>query len=266
LILPLDSLVDSARYPIGGTGPAAYETVVARGRAALAAEGFCALPRFVHPATLARMVQEAVSAIPHGYRRDQQLTAYDSDTLVGLPAGHTARRTHPYRMRVIAQDRLPEDGAILSLYREAALSAFIADLLQEPALHCCADPLVSCTVTVLDPGDEHGWHFDSNDFVASLLLQPAASGGSFEFAPALRSEEDENYDAVESVFDGDRSFLRTPAVDAGTLMLFRGKYALHRVSPVAGDRPRLIALLSFDRRPDMVFPVDTRLAAVGRAH
>lgn len=265
MAFPLASLVDLECHPIDRPDSAAYRSLVARGQASLAESGFCALPGFIQPAALEEMAREASIAAVHGYRRDQFLAAYDPDVVAALPADHVASRTHPYRMRVIAQDRLPAAGAILSLYNEDALPNIIADLLGEPALYRCADALVSCTVTVLDPGDEHGWHFDSNDFVASLLLQAADEGGQFEFVPSLRSENDENYGAVERIYDGDRTTVRAPAIAAGTLMLFQGKYALHRVSPVQGRQSRLIALFSFDRRPDMVFPTETKIAAVGRA-
>jgi hypothetical protein len=36
---------------------------------------------------------------------------------------------------------------------------------------------------------------------------------------------------------------------AGALVLFRGRYALHRVTPVEGARPRLLAALSYDPEP-----------------
>jgi UDP-N-acetylenolpyruvoylglucosamine reductase len=47
----------------------------------------------------------------------------------------------------------------------------------DPATRRVADPLLSCTVTYLAEGDQHGWHFDGNDFVVSLLLQAPESGG-----------------------------------------------------------------------------------------
>jgi len=262
---PLESLIDLDRYPIDRPGTPAYAALVETGRAALDDSGYCAVPDLLRPTALNEMAAEARAALPHGYRRDQQLAAYHSVDIADLPDDHPARRRHPYCMRVIAQDDLPADGAILSLYRSDALAVFIASLLREPALFRCTDPLVSCTVTALEPGDQHGWHFDSNDFVASLLLQSAEIGGAFEFAPGIRHDDNPNYAAIARIYDGERSLLQATQVSAGTLVLFRGKYALHRVSQVGGSRPRLMALFSYDRRPDMVFPEQTRLAAVGRA-
>ena len=50
----------------------------------------------------------------------------------------------------------------------------------------------------------------------------------------------------------------------GTLALFRGTRSLHRVSPVVEGPTRLIALLSFDRDPGMVFPAKAQLNNTGR--
>jgi hypothetical protein len=58
--------------------------------------------------------------------------------------------------------------------------------------------------------------------------------------------------------------LKRKKVTPGTLMLFCGHRALHRVSPVVGARERIIALFSYDRRPEMNFPASTRRNAVGR--
>jgi hypothetical protein len=49
--------------------------------------------------------------------------------------------------------------------------ARIAQMLDEPALFPLADPVMGCTSTVMYEGDTHGWHFDLNDFVVSILLQ-----------------------------------------------------------------------------------------------
>ena len=89
------------------------------------------------------------------------------------------------------------------------------------------------------PGDEQGWHFDDNEFVISLLLQKPAQGGEFEYVPMIRS-------------------------DPGTLALFRGTRSLHRVSPVGQGPTRLIALLSYDARPGMVFPPAVQRNNTGR--
>ena len=86
----------------------------------------------------------------------------------------------------------------------------------------------------------------------TLLLQAAQEGGAFEFVPAIRSESEENLAQVAAAIEDRHPGVVRPAREAGTLTVFRGMYALHRVSAVAGNRPRITAVLSYDTRPDRI--------------
>jgi hypothetical protein len=66
------------------------------------------------------------------------------------------------------------------------------------------------------------------------------------------------------VLRGGRDRVKTVRVEAGTLMMFCGKYSVHRVSPVQGARPRMIALFSYDKRPDKMFSDATAARVFGR--
>ena len=110
----------------------------------------------------------------------------------------------------------------------------------------------------MEPGDEFGWHYDTNDGAVSLVLQSAEEGGDFEYAPLIRNEADENYDQVGAIFSGEE----TPDVadaPAGTFILFMGRRSLHRVAPIGKSRrSRQTLLFSYDRQPGMVFPEKIR--------
>ena len=101
----------------------------------------------------------------------------------------------------------------------------------------------------MEQGDEFGWHYDTNDGAVSLVLQSAEEGGDFEYAPLIRSETNENYNQVGSIFSGEE----TPDVadaPAGTFILFMGRRSLHRVSQVGKSRQsRQTLLFSYDRQP-----------------
>lgn len=258
----LASLVDLDRYPI--SDPARRSALVKRGREQLEAESCVALDGFLLPGVAEAMADEARETVPRAYRRDRQYTAYVKPGGEELPDSHPTRRFFWNRQHIVPTDILPSDGLILSLYRREELTRLVADILGEPVLHRVADPLMSCNVTVLGEGDEHGWHFDGNDFVVSLLLQAPERGGAFEFAPYIREEGNENYEVVAAAMDGRPGLVRSKSVAPGTLMIFCGRRALHRVSPVSGSRPRLIALFSYDRKPGMVWGPEARLRAVGR--
>ncbi|MGE0210121.1 MAG: hypothetical protein AB7S41_00320 [Parvibaculaceae bacterium] len=258
----LARLLDLDRYPIHD--PASRTELVEEGRRQLEAESCVVLPGFLAPGVADAMSEEAMRTVPQAYRRDRQYTAYTRAGGTDLPDSHPTRRFFWNRQHIVPTDILPASGLILSLYGRDELTRLVADILGEPALHRVADPLMSCNVTVLGEGDEHGWHFDGNDFVVSLLLQAPEQGGAFEFAPYIREEGNENYDAVAAAMDGKPGLVRQKSVTPGTLMIFCGRRALHRVSPVSGRRPRLIALFSYDRQPDMVWGPEARLRAVGR--
>lgn len=255
-------MIDRRRYDLDDT--AARHAIVAEGRRQLRAGGFAALPGFVTPAAAAAMAEEGLATLPQAHRRDRMLGAYDIEPGPDMAADHPVRRRHPYRMHVTATDLLPPAGMIRSLYERDDMTELVADLLEETSLHRCADPLLSCAVTIMGEGDQHGWHFDSNDFVVTLLLQKPEQGGDFEFCPGIRSDADQNFAGVAAAMDGAALGLRCPCVEAGTLMLFRGKQSIHRVTPVAGPRRRVIAIFSYDRMPGMMFSERTRLQAVGR--
>ena len=97
------------------------------------------------------------------------------------------------------------------------------------------------------------------------MIQPAEAGGLYEYAPAIRSADEENFAAVDRVIDGGRDGVRTLDMDAGALVLFRGRYALHRVTPVEGATPRLLAVLSYDTKPGRMLTEHTRRIFYGRA-
>ena len=160
---------------------------------------------------------------------------------------------------------LPKAGLLRTLYADETLTRRIAQILNENALFQLADPVMACTATVMYDGDSHGWHFDLNDFVVSILLQAPEAGGTFDFAPNIRNEEEENYAAVSAAIDGNSESVRSIKVESGTLLIFCGRRSLHRVPPVCGKVPRVIALFSFDRKPGIRYGSDVYSRVVGRS-
>jgi len=256
----LADIVDTKQYLEGER----REQTVDRCRRAMADFGSATLDSFVLPDALAEMVREANSVFRQAYRRENDYTAYTADEAVG-DASHPTRRTHRYALDAVANDHLDPSGAMSVLYRDPTFVRFIADVLQEPELHPLGDPMLGLTLTYLSDGDEHGWHFDRNDFVVSLLLQGAEEGGVFEFAPFVRSEEDPNFDAVAKIMDGETARLQRIRATPGTLAIFAGKRSLHHVSPVSGATRRIMALLSYDRVPNLVHEDAVHMRTFGRA-
>jgi hypothetical protein len=258
---PPRDLVDLARYRLDD--PVARAELVARSREEVASSSCVILPGFVRDDAVRRMAAEATSLRSRAYRRDDAVTPYGPPNL-DLPADDPRRMVTRNAMHVLAADQMATDGDITRLYRWDGLTRLVADVMGEPTLFRVLDPLFNCNVTLLGEGDTHHWHFDSNDFVISLLLQSAEAGGDFEFAPHIRSPDDENYTGVAQVLLGRSERVKGIQVEAGTLMMFCGKYSVHRVSPVQGKRPRVIALFSYDRLPDKMFSDASARRVFGR--
>ena len=94
-------------------------------------------------------------------------------------------------------------------------------------------------LAVMLEGDALGWHFDQTDFVVSLAIQSSDAGGDFENVQRLRWVDgggiDERYDTVAGVLAGDApELVTTVPMTPGTLMLFEGRWSLHRVTPSRG--------------------------------
>ena len=257
-------LVDLARYPLldNGRRPA----LVAAARADMAATGSTVLPGFLTPAGVSALLTEALVLAPQAHRRQEPLGAYpDAPTGIRDPS-HPVRRRSAYRMGVIATDQLAPEGPLLALHAWPPLLRLVADILQMPELHPVADPMMRCNLTFLGDGDEHGWHFDGNDFVVSLMIQPAETGGEFEFAANIRTADRPNYAGVRQVMDGVAGTTRRIRAEAGALALFRGRRSLHRVTRVRGTRLRIIALLSYHETPGLVNGPDAQRRVFARAY
>ena len=249
-----DVAVDLDRYPL--FDPVARAAIVDRAQRSLADTGSAILPGFLRPDAIVTMADAAGALYDVAHRRDRMLGAYTHEPEGWMDDDHPVRRTSPYRMHVIATDQFDPSDPVLRLYEWDPLLELVRDILDLPELHRLTDPLMRCNLTFIGDGDQHGWHFDANDFVVSLLLQSGEEGGAFEFAPGVRTEDDENYDGVRAVMDEEPGTTRLLAIEPGTLVLFQGRRALHRVTPVRGDRTRIIALFSYDERAETSYGPD----------
>jgi hypothetical protein len=129
-------------------------------------------------------------------------------------------------------------------------------------------------LAVMRDGDQLGWHFDQTDFVVSLAIQSSDGGGHFENVQRLRWTDeagaaghiDERYDEVAAVLAGETDErVTTVPMEPGTLMLFEGRWSLHRVSPVTGPTPRHVALFGYDTEPGTMSSELLKLIRYGRA-
>lgn len=247
-------IVDLQRYPIADLDAPAGRTLVDTCRRDLAEQSICTLPGFIRPDAMPALIAEAQALETKCYRNDNLRTPYSWMCNSGFAPDHPRSQVFQNRSGLVLTDQFPGDGPIETLYRWDALTKFVRELLGFATLYRSACPHLSLNLGVEHEGDQFGWHFDTNDGVVSLLLQEPDTGGQFEFAPYIRAEDDENYAEVARLFAGEPGIARRSLMNAGTFVLFNGRRSCHRVTPVeATTKPRLIALLSYDKRPGMVF-------------
>jgi hypothetical protein len=155
--------------------------------------------------------------------------------------------------------------AIDVLFRSEALTQFIRDALETESVYCYADPLAGLTANILDPGQQFAWHFDTNDFAVTALIDEADDGGLFEYVPMTRTPDDESFEKIQQVLDGDRTKVKTLDLRAGDLQIFRGRHSLHRVTRVpASSKPRHAAIFAYTAEPGVIGRVERTRQLFGR--
>lgn len=248
-----DSVVNIARYPVHLSGTRALAEVVTGIRSALDADGCAVLPGFLTADGLSALTGEARDRIERVYYSpERRCNVYFDDGDTTLAPEHPRNRFLPRTNGFITADCFGPETCSRELYAWAPLASFLARCLGRDELFVYDDPVSNMIVNVSRQGQEFNWHFDTNEFTITLLLQAAETGGDFEYVPALRTPTDERYDAVGRVLDGDRSDVRKLNLQPGDLQLFLGRYALHRVSPCHGETPRLLLIMSFTEVPGVI--------------
>jgi hypothetical protein len=243
--------VDLERYPIATDG-AARDALVSRLHAALAADGCTVLKGFVRAERLGELVDECDRVAVHGHRNFSRTNAYFTQDRPELPASHPLRRFYDRSNAFVPADNFGPHSILRAIYEWPPFAPFVQATLGEARFYRYADPLADVIVNLAEAGNGFPWHFDTNNYTVTLAIQNAAAGGDFEYSPHLRSPTDENYAGVEAVLDGDTRLIRRLRLEPGDLQIFKGRYSLHRVTPLAGARPRYVAIFSFVEEPGMV--------------
>jgi hypothetical protein len=245
------SIVDLDRYPLADLHAPAARAVIDDARRSLAERGVAAFPGFVRADAIAQIASDALALRPHAHLEDVWGTPYLDLPDESFPEGHPRRTSVRSLTWVLAYDLVPASSPARVLYECDALTELLAEVLERRPLYRMADPLGALNVTLMEEGHVQGWHYDSTDFVVSLAVQASDAGGEFECARTIRSADDEHYDDVASVLAGNApDRVEVYPMTPGTLMVFMGRYSIHQVAPVGGDRPRVVALFGYDTAPD----------------
>ena len=255
-------LINLERYPIHRDGPA-RAALLAGVQEDLARDGCAVLKGFLTPDGIAALTQEAISVAGKGHKSFSRTNAYFTEDDPSLPHDDPRRQFFERSNAFIAADNFAKHGPLRQVHDFEGFDQFIQDCLQEEKFYRYADPLADVIINMADEGNGFPWHFDTNNFTVTLAIQNAEAGGAFEYAPGIR-EGEENFAEVKRVLEGTSEKVTVLELEPGDLQLFRGRYSLHRVAPLSGDRPRFVAIFSYVEEPGMVGSVTRTKQLYGR--
>ncbi|GBL21141.1 hypothetical protein EMGBS4_12010 [Acidimicrobiaceae bacterium] len=243
--------IDLVRYPIEENG-SARKALVEASNSAVQESGCVVLKGFLRAERISELVHECDRVEMYGHRNFTRTNPYFLKDREDLPTSHPLRRFYDRSNAFVPADNFGNNSILRAIFEWPAFSPFIKQVLGEEKFFPYADPLADVTVNLAEQGGGFPWHFDTNNYTVTLAIQNAEHGGDFEYSPMVRSTTEENYEVVEKVLDGDKDLIRTLKLEPGDLQIFKGRYSLHRVTPLSGVRKRYVAIFSYVAEPGMV--------------
>lgn len=262
----ISELIDFDLYPLDKPQSTAYKNALNDARAQLHLDGCAVIKNLLRPTAIEVISQEII---------ERKSTTHFSTSKMN-PYFHTTKNTqypdhHPVNTFIerssgfIPGDSWDSSLAIDVLFRSDLLTNFIRDSLETESVHCYADPLAGLTANILDPGQQFAWHFDTNEFAVTAMIDEADEGGLFQYVPMIRNPEDEAFEKIQQVLDGDLASVKTLELHAGDLQIFRGRHSLHRVTRVPQtSKPRHAAIFAYTAEPGVIGRVERTKQLFGR--
>ncbi|HIG37130.1 MAG TPA: 2OG-Fe(II) oxygenase [Oceanospirillaceae bacterium] len=255
----LNQIINSLDHPLNSTG---YRQ---KCLAQLNIAGVLVMKNFLLPEALKAVVTEGKDNQHLAFYTKSGHNVYLTPKDSALGDDHTHNQWVQSSKGCITDDQIGPHSALRTLYDADDLKSFLAFVLNEQQLHPYADSLSSINLHYASEGQELGWHFDNSSFAITLLVQSPTAGGQFEYVTKLRdsNQGDMNYEGVQQVLNGDIKG-QNLAVNAGDLVLFRGRDALHRVTPTEGDTTRMLVVLAYNSEPNVELSESARMTFYGR--
>ncbi len=257
--MDIETIVNTESYPLADQDfrSSCHET--------LNRTGVILMRRFIKPVIVEAIRREGEERKHLAYFCRQEHNVYLTPPDEDYPADHTRNRIVVSSKGCITDDVIPAESPLRTLYDSEVFRGFLCSVLDESSLHEYADPLSSINLHYAESGQELGWHFDNSSFAVTLMIQEPEKGGAFEYVGGMRDADrgEMNFGGVERVLNGDILPERLN-MDAGALVLFRGRNAIHRVAPVEGSRTRMLVVLAYNSEPGISLSESARMTFFGR--
>lgn len=255
----LDNVINAVQHPIED------ECFRLSSKQQLDEQGVLVLTDFLSEQAIEQIVKEGVKRQSQAFYSVSGHNVYLRDHDPAHPAQHPRNMQVSSSKGCITDDQIAADSPLRVLYDSDDFRQFLACVLGEEKLYSYADPLSSINLHYADQGQELGWHFDESSFAITLLLQSPEAGGCFEYIKNMRDADcgEMNYTGVSQVLSGERISQKL-VVKAGTLVMFRGRNAIHRVTPVQGETTRMLVVFAYNSQPDIKLSKTARMTFYGR--
>lgn len=264
-------IIDLEHYPIMDLDSESYKALVQKCKEQFSDAVSCHLPGFIKPTAISAILSEIekkfhlanlYSVYRGAYNReDPRSLAHMVSLMPDDPRAKPQRRHQLW----LGTDDLSHKNLLKEIYNWNNLTRFVGDVLGEPSFYTIDDPLMKILVNIHRDGDELGWHVDSHDYAVTILLQPAYQGGLYQYVP-LTGPGGENFDYAAKLLAGDDSRVCNVPMQAGSMVIFRGRDTLHRVTPVKGNQIRVLALFSYEIVPGRTYGASFRRNLLNREH
>mmetsp|Transcript_48071 Transcript_48071/g.75066 ORF Transcript_48071/g.75066 Transcript_48071/m.75066 type:complete len:271 (+) Transcript_48071:32-844(+) len=253
-----DQIVDLKQHPIL-TSEYANEC-----QKELDESGVLVLQGFLTNQALHSLQEEARQARPSAFFCSRNHNVYLKDPDPDFPQSHIRNLEIVSNKGCICHDQVPKESPLRTLYEWPEFRQFLVDVLGTK-IYEYEDPLSSINVNYYEDGQELGWHFDNASFAVTLMVQHPAKGGEFQYRKNVRNADagDQGYEIADSVVSGSLE-CETLSMPAGTLVLFRGRNSIHRVTPVVGSPARILVTLNYNTEPGVSLSEVARMTFFGR--
>lgn len=263
--LAIHDVIDLDRYPLDTLDSTEGQALLESCRSHLQKTGACQLPGLFRPAAVESLVAEATvmreEAFSSNRSHNVYLEAFEDEATAADPRAMRQRSSK----KTLPWDFIDENSPLRTAYEWDGLTNFIAQVMELDSLYRYADPLGAASLAIFEENDKLGWHFDRSPLAVTVMLQPALEGGEYQYFHNLRTAENENHAAVAEKILGSTEGMLNLHSEPGTLSMFRGKYSMHRVSPVSGQQPRINAVLAYSESPDDKMNTHTQKLFYGRS-
>jgi hypothetical protein len=270
----IKDVVNLERYPIVDLSTKEAKYLIARCKKEFEDTGSLSLRGFIREDVIKPMYHEIKGLVYHCHRRLEVVNPWGiarpdfvrkEEEKLGRPLekNHALNHFCPQDTFALANDLIPADCLVNQVYKSEIVRNFVAAILEIKELHLYGDEFQRLNLMYIKDGGNRAWHFDNSDFVITLMLNPSQIGGEFEFAPHMRdSNMNEDFDSLKEVFNGRYpTNIRIP--EAGSIHIFKGNRAMHRVRVVYGPEVRTLAVLSYDSVPDRSCPPAKNISLYG---